>query len=207
MASTDFYTPHASETDLADPDTCGESEALEDAEAASIDTLYVPDEHGILRALTPGQRQMRQQLAQAGCLFDSDSHETSRKFIQGQLAQATGAALEPALGLLNPHYQLPGPSHTSSPLASPRAAQRCVPPLPPGPAPSLSRRPAHLTPHQVSEVGPKGDLPDREPDLHDLNHTLPYNKLLPAIARRLKRDAKDLYNSCKVRLGLDHPQT
>ena len=106
---------------------------------STTDTLYVQGANGELVALTPEQRQLRQRLADAGCLVDAGTHENSRNFVRTQLAQATGAALQTPTGLHNPHFDV-NVIITSTPLGtSPVSQSRPAPPLPSRPPPSLIR--------------------------------------------------------------------
>ena len=115
-----------------------DSEDGKDDDSAA-DTLYVQGANGELVALTPEQRQLRQRLADAGCLVDAGTHENSRNFVRTQLAQATGAALQTPTGLHNPHFDV-NVIITSTPLgASPVPQSRPAPPLPSRPPPSLIR--------------------------------------------------------------------
>ena len=115
-----------------------DSEDGKDDDSAT-DTLYVQGANGELVALTPEQRQLRQRLADAGCLVDAGTHENSRNFVRTQLAQATGAALQTPTGLHNPHFDV-NVIITSTPLgASPVPQSRPAPPLPSRPPPSLIR--------------------------------------------------------------------
>lgn len=115
-----------------------DSEDGKDDDSAT-DTLYVQGPNGELVALTPEQRQLRQRLADAGCLVDAGTHENSRNFVRTQLAQATGAALQTPTGLHNPHFDV-NVIITSTPLgASPVPQSRPAPPLPSKPPPSLSK--------------------------------------------------------------------
>ena len=86
---------------------------------------------------------MRQTLADAGCLYDVYAQESSRRYIQGQIAKATEAALDSGTGVLNSNFQIPGDFKTSTPMASPSApGRRPAPPLRSKPAPSLAWKPA-----------------------------------------------------------------
>ena len=115
-----------------------DSEDGKDDDSAA-DTLYVQGANGELVALTPEQRQLRQRLADAGCLVDAGTHENSRNFVRTQLAQATGAALQTPTGLHNPHFDV-NVIITSTPLGtSPVSQSRPAPPLPSRPPPSLIR--------------------------------------------------------------------
>ena len=124
-SSSHYFTPVSSD-----------SEDGKDDDSAT-DTLYVQGPNGELVALTPEQRQLRQRLADAGCLVDAGTHENSRNFVRTQLAQATGAALQTPTGLHNPHFDV-NVIITSTPLgASPVPQSRPAPPLPSRPPPSL----------------------------------------------------------------------
>ena len=124
-SSSQYFTPVSSASDVETDDT------------SATDTLYVQGAHGELVALTPEQRQLRQRLADAGCLVDSGTHENSRNFVRTRLAQATGAALQTPTGLHNPHFDV-NVIITSTPLgSSPMATSRPAPPLPSKPPPSL----------------------------------------------------------------------
>ena len=113
-----------------------DSEDGKDDDSAA-DTLYIQGANGELVALTPEQRQLRQRLADAGCLVDAGTHENSRNFVRTQLAQATGAALQTPTGLHNPHFDV-NVIITSTPLGtSPVSQSRPAPPLPSRPPPSL----------------------------------------------------------------------
>ena len=115
-----------------------DSEDGKDDDSAT-DTLYVQGPNGELVALTPEQRQLRQRLADAGCLVDAGTHENSRNFVRTQLAQATGAALQTPTGLHNPHFDV-NVIITSTPLGtSPVSQSRPAPPLPSRPPPSLTK--------------------------------------------------------------------
>ena len=115
-----------------------DSEDGKDDDSAA-DTLYVQGANGELVALTPEQRQLRQRLADAGCLVDAGTHENSRNFVRTQLAQATGAALQTPTGLHNPHFDV-NVIITSTPLGtSPVSQSRPAPPLPSRPPPSLTK--------------------------------------------------------------------
>ena len=115
-----------------------DSEDGKDDDSAA-DTLYIQGANGELVALTPEQRQLRQRLADAGCLVDAGTHENSRNFVRTQLAQATGAALQTPTGLHNPHFDV-NVIITSTPLGtSPVSQSRPAPPLPSRPPPSLNR--------------------------------------------------------------------
>ena len=106
---------------------------------SATDTLYVQGANGELVALTPEQRQLRQRLAEAGCLVDAGTYESSRNFVRTQLAQATGAALQSPTGLHNPHFDV-NVIITSTPLGtSPVPPSRPAPPLPSKPPPPLSK--------------------------------------------------------------------
>ena len=127
-SSSQYFTPVSSA-----------SEVEEDDDDSTTDTLYVPGANGQLVALTPEQRQLRQRLADAGCLDDAGTHENSRNFVRTQLVQATEAALQPPTGILNPHFDV-NVIITSTPLgASPVPNSRPAPPLPSRPPPSLVR--------------------------------------------------------------------
>ena len=124
-SSSQYFTPVSSASDVETDDN------------SATDTLYVQGAHGELVALTPEQRQLRQRLADAGCLVDSGTHENSRNFVRTRLAQATGAALQTPTGLHNPHFDV-NVIITSTPLgSSPMATSRPAPPLPSKPPPSL----------------------------------------------------------------------
>ena len=72
-------------------------------------------------------------------MVDAGTHENSRNFVRTQLAQATGAALQPPTGLHNPHFDV-NVIITSTPLGtSPVSQSRPAPPLPSRPPPSLVR--------------------------------------------------------------------
>ena len=151
----EFYTPCVSSDDdtvLADHHDCQDPHQADKADAQSSVTLYVSNEHGQLVALSPEQRLMRQTLADAGCLYDAYAQESSRHFIKGQIAKATGDALDVGTGLLNPNFRFPDAPSTSTPRTSPSAtlSRRSPPPLPTKPAPPLSRRPLN-----TSGVAPK----------------------------------------------------
>ena len=126
-SSSHYFTPVSSD-----------SEDGKDDDSAT-DTLYVQGANGELVALTPEQRQLRQRLAEAGCLVDAGTHENSRNFVRTQLAQATGAALQTPTGLHNPHFDV-NVIITSTPLGtSPVSQSRPAPPLPSRPPPSLTK--------------------------------------------------------------------
>ena len=242
----DFYTPCASsdeDTILPGPHDCLDSYRAEEADARSSATLYVPNEHGQLVALSPEQRAMRQALADAGCLYDTHAQESSRHYIKTQIAKATGDALDTGTGLLNSNFRLPGAPLSSTPQATPSATppRRPAPPLPTKPAPSLSRKPASTsgvvpkTPQvhvatsspksrfakilpRMNPFFPKGSTTTKKssspssagtevPDYQDLNVTLSHRKVGVVLAKRIKRDVKDLYSGCKAKLGLDYPQS
>ena len=245
-SDSEFYTPCASsdeDTVLPGPHDCLDPHQAEEADAQSSVTLYVPNEYGQLVPLSPEQRVMRQTLADAGCLYDAYAQESSRHYIKGQIAQATGEALDTGTGLLNSNFRLPGAPLSSTPLATPSATRprRPAPPLPTKPAPSLSRKPVS-TPGVVSKTPqvpvttpgpksrfakilprmnpflPKGPTTTKKssfpssaetvvPDYQDLNVTLSHRKVGVVLAKRIKRDVKDLYSGCKAKLGLDYPQS
>ena len=126
-SSSQYFTPVSSDSDVGKDDD------------STNDTLYVQGANGELVALTPEQRQLRQRLADAGCLVDAGTHENSRNFVRTQLAQATGAALQTPTGLHNPHFDV-NVIITSTPMgASPVPRPRPVPPLPSKPPPSLTK--------------------------------------------------------------------
>ena len=254
----EFYTPCVSsdeDTILPGPHDCLDSHQAEEADARSSATLYVPNEHGRLVALSPEQRAMRQTLADAGCLYDAHA-QGLRQYIKTQIAKATEDALDTGTGLLNSNFRLPDAPLSSTPLATPsatsprRPAPLFPPPLlPTKPAPSLSRKPARTsgaaskTPHVEAHVvvqahvdtsGPKSrfakvlprmnpfstkgstatkksSTPSSDgtvvPDYQDLNVTLSHRKVGTVLAKRIKRDVKDLYSGCKAKLGLDYPQS
>ena len=109
----------------------------EDEDHLSMDTLYIQGANGELVALTPEQRQLRQRLADAGCLIDAGTHENCRNYVRTQLAQATGVALQSTTGLHNPHFNV-NAVVTSTPLkTSPARKSRPAPPIPSQPPPSL----------------------------------------------------------------------
>ena len=241
----EFYTPCVSsdeDTILPGPHDCLDSHQAEEADARSSATLYVPNEHGRLVALSPEQRAMRQTLADAGCLYDVHA-QGLRQYIKTQIAKATEDALDTGTGLLNSNFCLPGAPLSSTPLATPSATspRRPAPPLPTKPAPSLSRKPvrtsgvvpetpqAHVATSspksrfakilpRMNPFSPKGSTTTKKsstpssagtevPDYQDLNVTLSHRKVGTVLAKRIKRDVKDLYSGCKAKLGLDYPQS
>ena len=140
-SSSRYFTPVSSD-----------SEDGKDDDSAA-DTLYIQGANGELVALTPEQRQLRQRLADAGCLVDAGTHENSRNFVRTQLAQATGAALQTPTGLHNPHFDV-NVIITSTPLGtSPVSQSRPAPPLPSRPPPSLIR-PRSLSKNVGSAASP-----------------------------------------------------
>ena len=150
-SSSQYFTPVSSTSEVEEDG---------DDDDSATDSLYLPGANGELVRLTPDQRQLRQRLAEAGCLDDALTHENSRNFVRTQLVQATEAALQQPTGLLNPHFDV-NVIITSTPLGtSPVPRSRPAPPLPSGPPPSLTRPRSSPQNAQLHSPGAASVTPD-----------------------------------------------